>query len=223
MKLTKTITVARPIADVWQVLGPDYVRAGDWASSVYVSGARGGTPLVAEAPVAGRVCETSLGPFTETIEVYDPAGHRLAYSASGEKMPGFVRSLVNSWTLDADGATRTRVTMELKADIAFPFNLLMGWMMRLQFSKVLREALQEFAHFVETGRPHPRKVKADASRKAVEARRAVQAPASHRPFAQQTSAGLQARLGAPFPCRATAVGLLLLAPFGLKNHAIWHI
>ena len=62
--------------------------------------------------------------------------------------------------------------MELNADIAFPFNILMGPMMKLQFGKVLREATEELKHYAETGKPHPRKVKADASKKAMKAREA---------------------------------------------------
>ncbi len=173
MRLANTTLINKPVADVWEVLGPGYERAGDWASSVYVSRARAGQPKVAAAPVAGRVCETSLGPFTETIEAYDPIARRIAYSATGEKMPGFVRSLVNTWELVPKGSDRTEVRMVLEADIAFPFSLLMGWMMKLQFRKVLRESLEEFRHYVETGRPHERKVKADASKKAAGARAAM--------------------------------------------------
>ncbi|MEL6205219.1 MAG: SRPBCC family protein [Pseudomonadota bacterium] len=172
MRLTKSITVAKPVDEVWELLGPNYTRAGDWASSVYASRARQGTPNVAVAPCAGRVCETSLGPFTETLERYDPAARHLAYSATGDKMPGFVRSLRNAWTLEAAGPQKTRVRMEMSVDIAFPFSVLMGWLMRIQFNKVLQNSIEEFAHFAETGTPHPRKRKADASAKAIAARQA---------------------------------------------------
>ncbi|WP_224816960.1 SRPBCC family protein [Hasllibacter sp. MH4015] len=173
MRLVNTRLVNKPVADVWEVLGPGYERAGDWASSVYVSRARSGQPKVTAAPVAGRTCETSLGPFTETIEAYDPVARRIAYSATGDKMPGFVRSLVNTWELVPKGPDRTEVRMVLEADIAFPFSVLMGWMMKMQFRKVLHESLEEFAHYVETGRPHARKVKVDASKKAKAARSAL--------------------------------------------------
>ena len=173
MKITKVATARAPIEDVWTLLGPEYARAGDWASGVYASKARAGTPAVDGAPVAGRVCQTSLGPFTESIEVYDPTARRISYVASGEKMPGFVKSLRNNWQLAPAGSGRTEVRMVLTADLAFPFNILMAPMMRLQFSKVLRESLEEFVHFAETGGPHPRKVKVDQSKKAVAGRAAL--------------------------------------------------
>ena len=86
-------------------------------------------------------------------------------------MPGFVKLLVNSWTVYPSG-NKSTVQMELTADIAFPFNILVGPMMKLQFRKVSREATEELQHYAETGKPHPRKIKADASKKAALARAA---------------------------------------------------
>lgn len=171
MKIVKSIRVNAPADKVWDLLGPNYVRAGDWASGVYVSSARPGVPEVSGAPCVGRVCETSLGPFTERITDYNPAARSLAYQATGDKMPGFVRSLVNRWSLTPLGPGETEVRMEMNADLA----PLMGWMMRLQFNKVLQESIEEFKHFAETGKPHPRKQKVDSTKKAIAARQAAMA------------------------------------------------
>ena len=173
MKLALEITANAPIDRVWDILGPGYVNAGDWASAVYISHPRVGEAKVAGAPAAGRVCQTSLGPFTESIEEYDPINHRVAYSATGDKMPGFVKSLVNSWTLTPAGSGRTKVRMELNADIAFPFNVLMGWMMKMQFRGALKDSIEDLKHYAETGKPHPRKLKVDGSKKAAAARQAM--------------------------------------------------
>ncbi|MEM6273883.1 MAG: SRPBCC family protein [Myxococcota bacterium] len=170
MKIEKFAKLNVSADRAWQLLGPDYVRAADWASAVFVSSARPGTPEIARAPVAGRVCETSLGPFTETIVEYDPSTRRIAYRATGEKMPGFMRSLVNTWKIQPTGDSTCDVTMILQAELAPPFNVLMAPLIRLQFSGVLNRSLEEFAHFAETGNPHPRKVKTDRSSKASAAR-----------------------------------------------------
>ncbi|MFQ6552684.1 SRPBCC family protein [Aestuariibius insulae] len=161
-----------PLDKVWDIVGPNYTSAGDWASSVYVSGVRSGTPKVTGAPAAGRVCETSLGPFTETIEAYDDARHMVSYSATGEKMPGFMKGLRNTWHLTPSG-NGTKASMTLKANIAFPMNILMGWMMKMQFKKALTETIDDLKVYAETGRPSPRKVKVDGSKKAVAARQAM--------------------------------------------------
>ncbi|MEM9798470.1 MAG: SRPBCC family protein [Pseudomonadota bacterium] len=172
MIVTREITIAASAERVWDILGPNYADAAAWASSVYVSRARQDGPVLPGAPLAGRTCETSLGPFTETIETYDPADRRVAYSATGAKMPGFVKRLSNEWIVEPEaGAARVRCT--LTADIAFPFNLLMGPLMRLQFGRVLKQATQELKHYAETGRPHPRKIKVDQSSGARAARAAL--------------------------------------------------
>lgn len=175
MQISKTVTVNAPAEKVWDILGPNYTKAGDWASSVFLSQARAGQPKVPGAPAAGRICETSLGPFTESIEAYDEDRMHVAYSATGAKMPGFMRSLVNSWTVRGAGSNRSEVTMVLNADIAQPFRTLMGWMMKRQFDGVLTESIDDLKIYAETGSPSARKVNADASKKAIAARRSAAA------------------------------------------------
>ncbi len=93
----------------------------------------------------------------------------VSYSATGEKMPGFMKGLRNTWHLTPSG-NGTKASMTLKADIAFPMNILMGWMMKMQFKKALTETIDDLKVYAETGRPSPRKVKVDSSKKAIAAR-----------------------------------------------------
>lgn len=165
MKITRTLMIDKPVEDVWDILANRYAEAGSWASAVYVSRPREGTPKVAEAPVLGRICETSLGPIVESIETFNAASRTLAYSATAENMPSFLTGLLNTWKLTAAGPNSTRVDMVLTANIAFPFNILMGWMMRLQFKGAIDSSLTELKYFAETGRPHPKKVKSAKSKK----------------------------------------------------------
>ena len=166
MRIDQSFTVNAPAAKVWDILGPNYTRAGDWASSVYASAPRVGVPDVAGAPAVGRTCQTSLGPFTESIIAYDDERRHVAYVATGERMPGFVKRLANAWTVEPTGPNTSRVTMEMTADIAQPFRTLMGWMMKRQFTKVLNEATDDLKVYAETGQPSARKREADASEQA---------------------------------------------------------
>ena len=52
--------------------------------------------------------------------------------------------------------------MLMSARLLFPFNLVMTLPMKLQIGKLLTFAVEELKHYVETGKPHPRKVKASA-------------------------------------------------------------
>ena len=161
MDIQLTQTVNAPADRVWAILGPDYSNVGNWASEVYASKARTGTPLVAGAPVAGRICETSLGPFTETIETYDPNTRTIAYSATGDAMPGFMRGLRNQWVVRPDGASRSKVETRLTADIAQPFAFLMGWMMKRKFQSAMTTSMDDLKAFAETGRVSSSKSKTD--------------------------------------------------------------
>lgn len=172
MKIVRTVTINKPIDQVWQAIGADYKDAGLWSSAIYASAATDGRPIEG-APVAGRVCETTLGPFTESIVEFDPSQHKLGYVASGDKMPGFVKQLKGSWRLSEINADSTVVVMQFDANIAPPFEFLMGWMMKRQFDKAITVSLEDLKFYVENGKRHPRKVKFDSSKKAASAREAL--------------------------------------------------
>ena len=172
MRVEMSRTVNAPPERVWEIVAENYVDTGDWASAVYVSAPRPGTPVAAGAPALGRVCQTSLGAFTETIEAYDPAARTLTYSATGDRMPGFVSNLRNTWTLVPLGGGRTEARVALSADIAFPFSVLMGWLMKRQFRSAIADTMDDLATYAETGRVSARKGKADRSRKGIAARAA---------------------------------------------------
>mmetsp|Transcript_2405 Transcript_2405/g.7183 ORF Transcript_2405/g.7183 Transcript_2405/m.7183 type:complete len:100 (+) Transcript_2405:117-416(+) len=92
MKVKKEISIDAPTSNVWKVLGDDYASAGQWGSGVYISTARTDVEKVVKAaPVAGRTCETSLGPVSEVITRYEPTTGDLAYRANASAMPFFVK------------------------------------------------------------------------------------------------------------------------------------
>ncbi|MEO1086172.1 MAG: SRPBCC family protein [Acidobacteriota bacterium] len=163
MKIQRQTTINADSEAVWEVLARRFDQVDEWASSVDRSTARAGAPRVPGAPVLGRTCETELGPFTEAILEFDEDRKVLAYSAAGEKMPFFVKSLRNRWSLTAESGARTRIDMLMTADLAIPFNVFMAPVMKLQMGKILTAVMEELKHFVETGEPHPRKVNATRS------------------------------------------------------------
>ena len=172
MKILRTITIDAPISKVWEAIGTNYEHAGLWSSAIYASAPVHGRP-VEGAPVSGRVCETTLGPFKESIVEYDEGRRTLAYFATGDKMPGFVKQLKGSWRLSEKNGSSTIVAMQLHAELAAPFNFLMGWMMKKQFNKAISVTLEDLKFYLENDKRHPRKVKFDSSKKAATARRAL--------------------------------------------------
>ena len=157
MKISRTLNVNASIDQLWEIIANDYENVGQWASAVQQSRANTEAKKVIGSPVGGRVCETDLGPFKETIEVFDSTRKELIYSAQGKAMPFFVKNLKGQWNLDRTSEANTTVKMTFTADLSFPFSTLMGWMMKMQFVKAIDKTLEELVHYAETGDIHPRK------------------------------------------------------------------
>lgn len=159
MKISKTATIGASQADIWKVIALEYDRVDRWASAVSRSESAGKGSKLNGAPFNGRTCETSLGPFKESIVVYDENRGELGYEAQSAKMPFFVKGMRADWKLTPQSGGKTHVQMQLTVRLLPVFNVLMALPMRLQLSKVVGESLEECKHFVETGHPHPRKQK----------------------------------------------------------------
>lgn len=156
---------------LWEVFGDQYPEISKWSRGVYASKPRDGSSKNG-VPFAGRICETSFGKLTETVESFDPAGRKITYLVKGEKMPPFVKRMENNWQFRDMGNGRSQIEMRLNGTLSFPFNVLMGWMMKLQLKKDLNTNIEDLIYFAERGMPHPEKTKVDASPKATKAREA---------------------------------------------------
>ena len=156
---------------LWEVFGEAYPEIDTWSSGVFASKPRAGSGP-GGANFQGRICETTFGKLTETVTAYDPAARKITYLVQGEKMPGFVKRMENNWQFKDTGNGKGEIEMRLNGDLAFPFNVLMGWMMKIQLKKDLRSNIEELIHFAESGQAHPRKVKVDGSPKAQKAKAA---------------------------------------------------
>jgi len=160
MQIKRQFTVNTSADTVWEILGHHFDRVADWASGVYVSQGNPSARVLPNAPYSGRVCETVIGRFDETITRYDERKRVVAYIAKGEKMPFFVKQLSNHWTVNPLSDNQCRVDMCMEASLLPVFNLIMAPVMRMQFNTVLGESIEELKYFAENNIPHPRKVEA---------------------------------------------------------------
>lgn len=160
MKIKQQVTINTSANKVWEILGPQYANASEWVSGVHVSEGRNSSMRTGNAPCSGRVCETDLGPFKESITLYDESTMSIAYSAQGEKMPFFVKQVSNSWKVTPLSKNTAKVDMCAEVSIMPVFRLVMGPMMRLQMGGILKNAVEELKYYAEKGRPHPRKLEA---------------------------------------------------------------
>ncbi|MDJ0705309.1 MAG: SRPBCC family protein [Leptolyngbyaceae cyanobacterium MO_188.B28] len=160
MQIKQQFTINVSADKVWEILGRQYAQVSEWASAVHASQERNSGVIPQNAPCSGRICETDLGGFKETITQYDERGKVVSYTAQGDKMPFFVKNLANTWKVTPLGKDQSRVDMCMEISILPVFNLVMGPMMRMQMGGVSKKVTEELQHFAEKGVPHPRKLAA---------------------------------------------------------------
>ena len=158
MQIKRQFNVNTSANRVWEILGHNFGSVADWASGVYVSQGNTSTRVFRDTPYSGRVCETVIGDFDETITRYDERERIVAYVAKSKKMPFFVKHLSNHWTVTALSNNQCRVDMCMEAALLPVFNLIMAPIMQMQLNPVLEDTIEELKYFAEKGVPHPRKL-----------------------------------------------------------------
>jgi Polyketide cyclase / dehydrase and lipid transport len=165
--------VAAPADAVWDVIGRRFDRIGEWATAIPASTALPPSAetaatqavtrlpvgqIVGGAPVVGRVCTTGvrLVPrVTETLVAYDETNRTLTYEGSG--LPAFVTTARNTWTVTPLDEPRCRVTLRARFVTRGLLGHLGRWAILAQVGRTSRYLADDLRHYVETGRPSPRK------------------------------------------------------------------
>lgn len=160
MQIKKQFTVNASADRLWEIMGLQFDRVSDWASSIHDSQGRNSGIVPQGLPFSGRVCQTSMGSFQEKILKYDEHKKMISYDAKGDKMPFFVKHLANNWTFTPLGGGKCKVDMCMEISILPVFDLLMGPMMRMQMGGTIDQVIEELTYFAENGTPHPRKLEA---------------------------------------------------------------
>ncbi|NOT88109.1 MAG: SRPBCC family protein [Lysobacter sp.] len=162
MKIITEIVVDKPVRMVWDVLGNQFGNAHVWGSALIHTEGSG-------RQLSGQVCESrtcdikGMGRIRENLLEFDPENFALKYEVV-QGFPFFVERGVNLWTLTEEGAA-TRVRSVAEITTKGIVGAMMAPMMKMQMTGLMQKLVEDLKHYVETGMPHPRKLKAFASRK----------------------------------------------------------
>lgn len=118
VKLSNETIIEASADRVWEIVGRQFARIGEWATAIPASRPSSRAVGDADAPVAGRVCETGLPMFPhveETIISYDEAGRTLTYEAAG--LPTFVGEARNQVEVTPVDEYRARVRFDAAREI----------------------------------------------------------------------------------------------------------
>jgi hypothetical protein len=165
MKVHKNITIQATPDKVWEVFAHNFDSAGDWMASVPKSvGAEVGERWDG-AQSAGRVCDLTAGKspiqVSERFLAYDEANKTCTIEVVPTQAPKLIpfRKNVVEVEVVADGAGGTDMNWVLTSTLS-PHTYVFYPLFKLALGVFVRQIQEELKHFVETGTPHPRKVKA---------------------------------------------------------------
>ena len=147
------------IDKAWQVLGPQFADAYKWASSIKHSEARDHDNFNGSTCTERGCNVKGIGNIKEKLLIYSEAERKISYQVY-EGMPRMVKYASNTWTLTELGNGKTKVEIQLEMTTGGLMGAMMKGMMKKKMAKLSKEVIDEFKYYVETGTPHPRKVKA---------------------------------------------------------------
>ncbi|WP_338764463.1 SRPBCC family protein [Bernardetia sp. ABR2-2B] len=151
--IQKQIEINASAKEVWNILANDYENVGKWATIIPESAARKDHA----GKVAGRTCSSSYGDVQEMITEFDEKNMQYAYKADG--LSAMFKEGGNVWNVKSKGENTSLVTMNLKMKMNPVMGLLMGWMIKPKMNKDTTLLMEDLKYYVETGNPHPRKIK----------------------------------------------------------------
>ncbi|OJJ23649.1 hypothetical protein BKI52_04615 [marine bacterium AO1-C] len=162
MKIIQKITISSPAADVWAVLGDQFVSVDEWMAGIGKSVEITEGQQAQNAPTIGRRGEVAINPGTfldETIEVYNPENMSLIVQTDFVNIPGPVQGYKTEIQVQSLGNDASEVSWSTQVPVgeleppiysAVEKNLSDGFF----------RGLEELKHFVEMKAPHERKLAA---------------------------------------------------------------
>jgi len=156
MVIKKEIEFNSTIEKAWQILAKDFAHPHKWASPVNHSEGLG--KQLPSINCDERACQTKMGELREKITHLSDEQHTITWDiVSG--MPPFVEKASSTWNLKKQSEQKTLLEVKMNVTLrswAFP----MTPMAKMMFNKMAFQLSEDFAHYAEKGKPHPRKVKA---------------------------------------------------------------
>lgn len=152
MKMTFFIDIDVPAERAWKELSQGFGDTGKWTSLLDSS------TLIGEAKTgAHRECRIGNKTLTEHITGMDHNAMQVDYQLIDGRPP-IVRQAKNSWSVSPLSKTRCRVTMSPDIEMKW-WAMPMGPLVRVGLGQTMPKILEEFKHWAEMGRVHPRKTK----------------------------------------------------------------
>lgn len=125
-----TVVIEAPAERVWHVIAHEFADIGQWATAVQ-----------------------------ERFTYFDEEGMRFGYMAVAG-LPRFIRHAENNWSVQPLSTKRAQVEIRGELELSDRWAWLMAPILKWQLSRTGKFTIEELKYYIEEGKPHPRKVRA---------------------------------------------------------------
>lgn len=142
----------------WHVLGENFAKIAQWASSLESSSLDGELGLG-----ANRTCRIkSFGPIRATTIIeelldFDAQAMQFTYHVKSG-LPPFLSCAQNKWSIQSTGEDHCKVNSEALVKLKWWFWPLQ-WVFMLLIKRDMNKTFEEMRYFIENDKVHPRKLK----------------------------------------------------------------
>ena len=157
MRIIKELSIAKPVEEVWEVLGNQFGEIDNWASIISHSEVSG-QAILPGVNYSIRSTKTTQGDTQQELTGFNPDKHEISYkSISGT--PAIIKQVSAHWSLKKEGENNTHLMLDFTAEMK-GLGFILAPIAKIKLGKVGDVLLDDFKYYVENGKPHPRKVSA---------------------------------------------------------------
>ncbi len=153
LDIKESIEIKTNAEKAWEIIGPNFLSIADWGRGISKSWNNDSIPATFEgAPAGGRFCD--LGKFgiaDERILHYNDGQKEIIWSAGSEKLPGFLVGLQNELKVVGIDENTCRATTNITAELTGIRGLILGTLIKNNFTKLLKGFVKDWKTYSETG------------------------------------------------------------------------
>ena len=153
LDIKESIEIKTSAEKAWEIIEPNFLNIADWGRGISKSWNNNSVPATLEgAPAGGRFCDLGkFGIVDERILHYNDVQKEITWSASSEKLPGFLVGLQNELKVVEIDENTCQVTTNITAELTGIRGLLLGVPIKINFTKLLKGFVKDWKTYAETG------------------------------------------------------------------------
>ena len=152
MNILVKLTIEKPVADVWEVMGNQFGEAAIWSSNFHTSKS-GGNKKFEGLDYSLRDTTTDRGNTIQELTEFDQNNHSFSYVIT-QGAPDIAKSAGATWALRENGSN-TELEMEFHMEPKMPLNEEMENKIKIGLTAQVNQLGEELKFYMEEGKPHP--------------------------------------------------------------------